>query len=50
MNPNEYNDEGYTKGVNDLVSAISLLWSSGATEEDLEREIENAKENAGMPV
>jgi hypothetical protein len=45
-NPNEYDDDGFTKGTNDLENAIAGLWESGAALDNIEDIISNALENA----
>ena len=44
-NPNVYDDEAYTRAVNDLADAIYALWVAGASEENMDEEYKNAKEN-----
>lgn len=46
MNPNIYDDEAYTKAVLELQNAIGNLWAAGASEENMDDEINNAVENA----
>jgi hypothetical protein len=45
-NPNEYDDAAYTKAVNDLNEAVGALWEAGASEENMDDEINNAVQNA----
>ena len=47
-NPNEYDDAAYLKASNDLHDAVSGLWYAGATADEIESELQNAKENAGV--
>lgn len=46
INPNPYDDDAYTKGVISLGRAVSAMWSSGATVENISDELDNAFENA----
>jgi hypothetical protein len=45
-NPNEYDDERYTSGSNDLIEAVGTLWEAGASEDEIRREFEQALESA----
>lgn len=50
-NPNEYDDESFTRYSLELDAALGGLWGAGASATDIEQEIGNALENAtGSPV
>lgn len=49
-NPNEYDDDGYTRGVVALNRAIGVMWDAGATLDNIEEEISNAFENCEVRV
>lgn len=49
-NPNEYNDEMYSKESVDLDSAIQGIWEAGASLDEIEEIIKNGLDNAGLKV
>lgn len=46
QNKNEYKDELFAQGSNELQTAIDTLWEAGASMDNIEGEIANALENA----
>jgi len=47
-NPNEYDDETFTKGSIAMVNAVATLVEAGASGEDIANEVTNALDNAGI--
>lgn len=45
-NPNEYDDDGYTRWSVEADSAIVALWEAGASLDNIEEILANAVENA----
>ena len=44
-NENEYNDDAYVRGSNQIENGISTLWEGGASIDNIEDVISNALEN-----
>lgn len=49
-NPNEYNDEMYSKESVDLDSAVQGMWEAGASLDEIAETVRNAFENAEVKV
>lgn len=45
-NPNEYDDDAYTKASNELFEAVANLWNAGASQNDIESDFAAAMDNA----
>jgi len=49
-NPNEYNDEMYSRESLDLDSAVQGMWEAGASLEEIADTVRNAFDNAEVKV
>jgi hypothetical protein len=46
-NPNEYNDEEFSRWASALDTAVGGMWEAGATIEDINQAFRTGLENAG---